>query len=257
MKIKGERDKFVEDLLKELSDIILLKTTSFSTKKAVIKAWANSNVDVHNLSVKIDRYNEDLDVIYTLNGNELSRCSVEISSITDSSCIIKIGRPRRYSNIGGSFRLKVKSNWPEYHLIKDLSKDVGFQKGLFLKILTVIEPKIASGIKASKEAIEKKVRLSDMEIQFPDFKVTQMWNDAWELEHNDSKITIKMTKELDIETVSLPKGKYVTYPTDEFMERLLGLFEEETSDINTCERTKAPANCLFPEIHPSNCECGD
>jgi hypothetical protein len=110
-------------------------------------------------------------------------------------------------------------------LKKDLLKDIGFQKAFFTKVIDYLETQVKDDVEHATERSKLAQEKEDVILQFPDWKVDSMYGSGWRLEHKTNNIMIEMTQQLDIQKIVIPADKFMCYPDEEFMTKLLALFE--------------------------------
>jgi len=195
----------------------------------ISKEWSAKNLDISNLHA-IDSM-DDITVDYIVDNNNKASTTISIDvHIYRDICKVKIGYR------GSQFRLKIttttNSTGSRHHkLNKDLTKDAAFQKSLFKKLLPKFEYSVPKAIEATEKSKQETKIVKDVQLQFPDFDVTKCYR-GWAIIHRTTQIQIHMTDELDIEKIELPSSKFICYPDDEFMSKLLSLFEERVDSSN-------------------------
>ena len=222
------RSQFESSVSKTIAGIIN-KGYLFKIRHQISKEWSAKNLDISNLHATDHMDDITVDYIIDNNHKESTTISIEVHIYRDI-CKVKIGHR------GSQFRLKMttttNSTGSRHHeLVKDLTKDAAFQKSLFKKLLPKFEYSVPSTIQLAEKSKREIKIVKDVQLQFPDFDVLKGYR-GWTITHNTTNIKIQMTAELDIEQISIPTGKFVCYPDDEFMTKLLSLFEERVDSSN-------------------------
>jgi len=187
-------------------------------------------LDPTHFTTELNTNEASFDVIYTSSGKIETRCNIELDENRYRNFVyIKIGYKRkafRLATLNNPNGVKNAQGWVENIVKKDLLKDIGFQKAFFTKVVDSMEYHIRDDVENAAEKIKAGQEKHDVVLQFPDWNVESMYGHGWRIEHKTLQIKIELTKELDIEKIMIPSNKFMCYPDDEFMSKLLALFEE-------------------------------
>jgi hypothetical protein len=186
------------------------------------------NLDNTKLSTSTNASESSFDVVYT-SGKILTTCNIELDEERYKSCVyVKIGWKRKAFRLGtwdDPNGVKNVHGQTEKMLKKDLLRDIGFQKAFFTKVIDYLETHVKDDVENATEKSKLAQEKEDIILQFPDWEVDSLYGHGWRLEHKTNNIMIEMTQQLDVQKIVIPTDKFMCYPDEEFMTKLLALFE--------------------------------
>jgi len=175
-------------------------------------------------------------ITYTSPGDVETECYIEIDQRKYSNLVyLKIGYKRkafRLATIPDPYGKKDVYGDTEHIVKKDLSRDIGFQKAFFNKLMDYFEYKVKDDVESAGEKDAQKRIKDDMTRQFADWEVEYRYSSGWDIAHKTTLIRVRMTQQLDIEAIYIPADKYPVYPDDSFMARLVTLLTECPEDLD-------------------------
>jgi len=197
--------------------------------RAATKEAYAQNIDFANIKAEAStRCNDQLVVTYT-HPEFAVTLEITVDEARWKDCVyIKIGSKRK------AFRLvtvKVpdltSSACLQTQLKKNICSDVPFQKALLKKVITFLATDVKWTATNLEEKKKQESEKADIVLQFPDWDVERAYSYGWDITHKTKRIQIRLTRELDLERITLPTDKFTCYPDETFMENLLALFEEK------------------------------